>query len=652
MCGIAGFIGQRWIEAHDAAQSIVTEMGNRLIHRGPDGSGTWIDEQHGMAFVHRRLSILDTSPLGAQPMVSRSGRYVVTYNGEIYNHREIRQQIPRDWKGESDTETFLAAAEAWGVERATKALAGMFAFALWDRKEAILTLGRDRLGEKPLYYTWRGNSNRRTFIFASELSAMRAHPEFVPEVDRDAVARFMRYNNVVGDSAIYKDVFKLPPGNLLRLNYPNDKHVISPYWSFSDHIVPEKERSFINNESGAVNSLEDLLGKVVDQQMISDVPLGAFLSGGVDSSLVAALMQKQSQSAVKTFSIGFDEEQYNEAPHAKAVANHLGTDHHELFVSATDALALIPKLGTIYSEPFADSSQIPTYLLSQLTKEHVTVALSGDGGDELFGGYNRYQITQSIWPKLSRIPVLPKRIIAHLLQSVSPSTWDHLANRLAPHVSAFSKWSNIGEKIHKGAFVIGSNDIDALYTGLISHWDDPTKIAIGSQESEIFDESFLSEIGHLGNAERMMALDLMSYLPGDIMTKVDRAAMASSLETRMPLLDHRIVEFAWTIPADMKLRGNDTKWLLKQLLYRHVPKELIERPKAGFSVPLDSWLRGPLREWAEELLDETRLKEQGFINPQPVRDIWNEHLSGKKNWQHRIWTILMFQSWMEASHLS
>jgi len=620
---------------------------NTIIHRGPDDSGIWYDDNHGIGLAHRRLAIVDLSPAGRQPMHSNSERYVIAFNGEIYNHYKLRAELEKaniapHWRGHSDTETLLAAFEAWGIEATLQRCIGMFAIALWDKKTQTLTLARDRLGEKPLYYGWQDD----TFLFGSELKALKAHPDFNAEINRDALCLYMRHHYIPAPYSIYQGIHKLLPGTWLQVSRAQREPHIKTYWSGVDVSRQGKTNPFTGSPEEAVNALENLLKDAIGQQMMADVPLGAFLSGGIDSSTVVALMQAQSTQPIKTFSIGFHEELYNEAAHAKTVAQHLGTDHTELYVTPEECMQVIPRLPTLYDEPFADSSQIPTFLVSQLARQHVTVSLSGDAGDELFAGYNRYQLTANTWAKLSRIPRPIRQWAAKAITSVSPASWNRIASTLKSVIPAFGQWANMGDKLHKGAGVMASHSAADLYLGMVSGWQHPTDVIIGGTEPPTFLTGHLPDLSHLNTIERMMVLDLLTYLPDDILCKVDRAAMGVSLESRVPFLDHRVVEFAWSVPLEYKLRDNQTKWVLRQVLYRHVPKELIERPKMGFGVPIDSWLRGPLRDWAENLLSESRLRQDGYFNPAPIRQKWKEHLSGQRDWQYHLWDVLMFQSWL------
>ncbi|WCE07570.1 asparagine synthase (glutamine-hydrolyzing) [Pseudomonas sp. JBR1] len=639
MCGFAGTLEA--IAGGADNSDVVLKMNQAISYRGPDDFGVWTDPASGVSLGHRRLAIVDLSAAGHQPMRSRGERYVLVFNGEIYNHLSMRQELtasgrPGDWRGTSDTETLLAGFETWGIAGTVEKAIGMFAFAVWDRQARVLTLGRDRLGEKPLYYGWQGQS----FLFGSELKALKQHPSFEGQIDRGALALFMRHNAIPGGSCIYRGISKLQPGCLASVSLDKREPIVHTYWSVEQVVRRGQDRPFVGSPEAAVQQLDELLLSAVGQQMVADVPLGAFLSGGIDSSTIVALMQAQSSKPVRTFSIGFHEPGYNEAEHAKAVARHLGTEHTELYVTSTQAQDVIPNIPDIYDEPFADSSQIPTYLVSQLAKQHVTVSLSGDAGDELFAGYNRYLMTSRLWGRLSKLPRFMRKGIALGITTAPPSTWNSV-------VSPFARLrgTNFGDKLHKGADVLAAANIDDLYRRLISHWQDPAQVVIGAEEPDTLLTT--NRLPSLNNGiERMMALDTMTYLPDDILTKVDRAAMFVSLETRVPFLDHRVVEFAWQLPLAYKLRDGQSKWILRQVLYRYVPRALIERPKMGFGVPIGDWLRGPLRDWAEELLDESQLRQQGYFHPQLIRLKWAEHLSGKRNWQYLLWDVLMFQAWL------
>lgn len=650
MCGLTGFLSVTGAE-QQATQSVLRKMANAIVHRGPDSDGYWADADAGIGLAHRRLAIVDLSPAGAQPMTSGSGRYVLAFNGEIYNHLLLRDtlqsegQVNIPWRGHSDTETLLAGFDAWGIEATLQRAIGMFALAVWDRAQRVLTLGRDRIGEKPLYYGWQSAGLNTSFIFGSELKALKQHPAFSGKINRGALCLFMRHNCIPAPYSIYQNIFKLPPGCLLTVSMRHPEPVITSYWSLAEVATKGVSKPFMGSDTEAIDSLESLLKSAIGQQMVADVPLGAFLSGGIDSTSVVALMQSQSERPVKTFTIGFSEEGYNEAAHAKAVARHLGTEHRELYVTPQQALDVVPKLPTLYCEPFSDSSQIPTFLVAQLAREHVTVSLSGDAGDELFAGYNRYVMTENLWDRLSLIPQHLRQFAASGVGALSPNTWGRLLNPVQSLLPKKYRMAGIGDKLHKGANVLGSKCVNELYFGLVSHWD-PSEVVMGGQEPLTCLNGNLLDLRGLDDVQRMMALDTVTYLSDDILVKVDRAAMGVSLETRVPFLDHRVVEFAWSLPQNLKMREGVGKWALRQVLYRYVPQSLIERPKMGFGVPIDSWLRGPLRDWAENLLDETRLIQEGYFNPAPIRKKWAEHLSGKRNWQHHLWDVLMFQAWL------
>jgi asparagine synthase (glutamine-hydrolysing) len=651
MCGIAGFVGGQWRRSGDITAALA-RMSRSIRHRGPDHSAVWMDEPARVAFAHNRLAIVDLSPAGNQPMTSPSGRYVIVYNGEIYNHLEMRDELTAEgdapsWRGHSDTETLLAAIDAWGARGALERSTGMFAFALWDRAERTLTLARDRLGEKPLYYGRQEASG--PFLFGSELKALVAHPQFRPEIDRGALTLLLRYDYIPAPFSIYRGISKLPPATFLTLSDSTAEPVIEEYWSGAAVAEAGVANPLELGGDEAIDALEHRLEAAIARQMIADVPLGAFLSGGIDSSTIVALMQKLSPRPVKTFTIGFHEAGFNEAEHAKAIARHLGTDHTELYVTPAEARAVIPNLPQIYDEPFADSSQIPTHLVSALAREHVTVSLSGDGGDELFGGYNRYLLTSQLWGKISAVPKPLRAAAARALTVVPPAAWTRFGDAAGGMLPRLARVNRLGDKVHKGAPLLHSGSVADLYGGMISLWRDPEAVVIGAIEPPSQATGLVPRLEGLSGIERMMALDMLGYLPGDILAKVDRAAMAVSLETRVPFLDHHVVEFAWRLPFGLKIRGGETKWILRQLLYRHVPKALVERPKMGFGVPVGDWLRGPLRDWAEALLDERRLRSEGFFRPEPIRQMWKTHLSGQMDEQYRLWGVLMFQSWLEAN---
>jgi asparagine synthase (glutamine-hydrolysing) len=645
MCGLVGFLGSIGnIEL--ANEAVLERMANTIVTRGPDDAGYWVDTASNIGLGHRRLAIVDLSSAGHQPMVSGSGRYVMVYNGEIYNHMDCRtapQMKNASWRGHSDTETLLAGFDAWGIQGAVERSIGMFAFAVWDKTTLTLTLGRDRLGEKPLYYGWQGQGTQATFLFGSELKALKAHPAFEAVIDRNALCLLLRHNYIPAPYSIYQGIAKLEAGCMLSVSLAQPAPKVTRYWSAAGVAVKGKSVPFAGTPDQAVDNLDTLLKFAVRQQMMADVPLGAFLSGGIDSSTIVALMQTQSTRPVKTFTIGFNEEGYNEAVHAKAVAKHIGTEHTELYVSASQAMDVIPQLPSLYCEPFADSSQIPTFLVSQLAKQHVTVSLSGDAGDELFCGYNRYQITEKLWRKLSIVPSPLRAMLAKGITTLSPSVWDGLANA----IPGAARYAAFGDKLHKGAGVLASTTVDELYLGMVSHIRNPAEWVIGGQEPPTQLTGLRPNLDGLNAVERMMALDAISYLPDDILVKVDRAGMGVSLESRVPFLDHRVVEFACSLPLEYKLRHGQTKWPLRQVLYRYVPQALIERPKMGFGIPLHDWLRGPLRDWCEALISAERLGKEGYFQAAPIRTMWMEHLSGKKNWAHQLWGILMFQAWLE-----
>jgi asparagine synthase (glutamine-hydrolysing) len=641
MCGIAGFLALSASGTHDHT---LRAMADALHLRGPDGEGIWQDGSGGIGLAHRRLAIVDLSPAGHQPMESHSGRYVIVFNGEIYNHVALRDRLiglgVGGWHGHSDTETLLEAIEQFGLLEALGATTGMFAFALWDRKTQQLSLGRDRLGEKPLYYGWQRKNGIETFLFGSDLNALRAHPAFVGTIDQAALSAYLSYAYVPAPRSIYKGVQKLPPGTIAQISRDKPDPILSNYWCGEAAARKGIANPFSGSADESVDALEALLSKAIAQQMLADVPLGAFLSGGVDSSAIVALMQAQSARAVKTFSIGFGDPEHNEAVHARAVAMHLRTDHTELNVTAKMALDVIPDLPSMYSEPFADSSQIPTHLVSKLARESVTVALSGDAGDELFGGYNRYIVAQRLYQRMQMIPGPIKRATAIALGLVQPSKW----NRIAKHLPEGMELSNLAHKIPKIQRALRAETADTIYQSFVSNMN-----ASLVHTNEAFGSVLPGELRSVGGfVENMMITDLLCYLPDDILCKVDRAAMAVSLETRVPMLDHSVVEFALSLPLDIKIRGGIGKWPLRQLLYRYVPQALIDRPKMGFSVPLDDWLRGPLRSWANDIFASEAVRNNDVMDSSAVGRLWQSHTSGEHNHGSELWPILMYHAWHMA----
>jgi asparagine synthase (glutamine-hydrolysing) len=648
MCGLTGYLESTRRLPAPELEELVGRMTETLRHRGPDSVGAWVDPAAGVALGFRRLAILDLSADGNQPMVSACGRYVIVFNGEIYNFRQLRAELQdrHTFRGRSDTEVLLAACTAWGVERALRRCNGMFALAVWDRHARVLQLSRDRIGEKPMYYGWAGT----TFLFGSELKALRAHPAFQADIDRDALALYLRHKYVPTPWSIYTGIGKLPPGTVLTVepNRPGQMTDPVPYWSARE-AVESGTRNRLLVEDEAIGELDRLLRDAVRLRMEADVPLGAFLSGGVDSSTVVALMQAQSDRPVKTFTIGYDDPDFNEATDALAVARHLGTEHTELYVTPDDCMAVIPRLPALYDEPFADSSQIAVFLVSELARRHVTVSLSGDGGDELFGGYNRYRWGPAVWRRVGRIPRPLRRAAAGLLTSRSPQRWEHLLERAGGLAPQPVRQRLAGDKLYKLAGILRLERPEETYLQLVSHWGQPASVARGSREPSTLVTDPAGWAAVPGLAEHMMHLDLVTYLPDDILAKLDRASMGVSLEARVPLLDHRVVEFAWKVPLSMKLHNGLSKWLLRQVLYRYVPAPLIERPKMGFGVPIGRWLRGPLRDWAETLLDPHRLAADGYLDPEPIRARWAEHLSGRRDWQYPLWDVLMFQAWRDET---
>jgi asparagine synthase (glutamine-hydrolysing) len=652
MCGIFGIVGKNGVDP-----ALMDRMGRTLAHRGPDDNGFWIEDDHRLALGHRRLAIVDLTPAGHEPMHSASGRWVITFNGEIYNHADIRKELESEgrvpeggWRGHSDVETLLEAIDHWGLEATLGRCAGMFAFGLWDRRTRSLSLVRDRFGEKPLYYGWVGQD----FVFGSELKAFRAHPSFDNVISRRALSDYTARVCVPAPLSMYERIFKLPPASILVLSgdrapAPADRPPnvgeggplsLSQYWSYRD-VVAAGLADPIADERDAKAQLEAALSRAIADQAMADVPVGAFLSGGIDSSTVVALYQRNSSTPVRTFSMGFEDDALNEAPFARAVAKHLGTVHHEQIVTDKDAMEVIPLLPTIYDEPFADASQIPTFMVSRIAREQVTVALTGDGGDELFGGYNRHILAPLLWRRMGWVPASLRRLIAAPLSRFPPSLWDSGAHLVRRH-GAF----NFGAKVQKGFRVVASaQNIDEVYATFLDDWSMEQRPVRGIEAAP---PGLDLNVGRDASAaDRMMYCDAVSYLPDDILCKVDRASMAVSLETRVPFLDHRVAATAARIPIDLKIRGMHGKHIVRELLYDMVPRELFQRPKAGFAVPLGSWLRGPLRDWAEDLLGERRLRTEGWFDAPVVRERWEQHLSGRRDSGQAIWAILMFQAWLD-----
>jgi asparagine synthase (glutamine-hydrolysing) len=633
MCGFVGYLSPDGFNEAEA-QRIIIEMRDRMIPRGPDDAGIWLDASAGIALGHRRLSVLDTSAAGRQPMCSPSGRFIVAFNGEIYNHLELRRRLEQDgqvgWNGNSDTETLLAAIERWGIVEALKASIGMFAFALWSRQERTLILARDRIGEKPLYYGWQNG----TLLFGSTLKALLAHPSCRAEIDRDVLQLYLRLGYVPTPYCIYKNFQKLTPGTYVEFTNSSacENPVPRSYWSFENAVLSGLAAPFRGTAEDAIDTVEQQLLRTIEIQRLADVPLGAFLSGGIDSTTLVALLQKQTSRPIKTFTVGFNEQDYSEASAAKRIANYLGTDHCEMFVAANQAQEVIPKMPLIYDEPFGDSSAIPTFLLAGLARKSVTVSLSGDGGDELFGGYNRYfsAKTNILWMGIERAPKPMRSGLQTILNAIPPLN------------------NNLAQKVILAAELLKSRDHTAYYQKLMSHWTTPPVLYTPATRTMGYAESQLEKVPQ--NVLRMMAHDTVTYLPDDILVKVDRAAMDVSLETRVPYLDHRLVELVWSMPYDFRIRGRNGKWLLRQILHRHVPQHLVDRPKMGFAIPLDKWLRGPLRQWANDLLSTDSLQSQGYLDTKAISSRWQAHLAGRQDSRDSIWIILMWQAWLAKSN--
>jgi asparagine synthase (glutamine-hydrolysing) len=648
MCGIAGLLRPGGGDESQLS-TIARHMTDALGYRGPDGEGYWTHARAGVAFGHRRLSVLDLSQAGHQPMHSDCGRFTVTFNGEIYNHLDIRAELEAagvapNWRGHSDTETLLYAVRQWGVEVALRRFSGMFALALWDEREQTLTLARDRFGEKPLLYGW----SRRDLVFASELKALATHPAWSPSLDRNALTSFMRYAYVPAPSTIWRGIRKLPSASYVTFTAdasPGNMPAPKPYWSLRQTVMAAQTNR-ITDEQEAVAELQRLLSNAIKRQCLSDVPLGAFLSGGIDSSTIVALMQAQTSQPVRTFTIGFREDAFDEASDARKVAAHLGTSHTELYVDPRTAMDVIPKLPRIYDEPFADSSQIPTHLVSALARQHVTVALSGDAGDELFGGYNRHVWGDSLNARFAAMPAALRHALGIFLRAVSPEPAGTIARLAAPLLPARFNVRRAGDQMAKLARIIGSASLDEMHRELCSIDNDPVQTVMQGEESGSWSTDEMNRMtGKLDPLDRMTLADSLSYLTDDILQKVDRAAMAVALESRVPFLDKDVVEFAARIPPGMKVRDGRGKWLVRQVLYQHVPQNLVDRPKTGFGIPIDDWLRGPLKSWASDLLSPARLQAQNLFNADRVTGRMAEHMSGRRNHGSWLWNVLMAQAW-------
>ncbi len=635
MCGVVGY----WSKNKFFDESVLLNMAQNLSHRGPDDSGVWIDKDNGLNLAHTRLSILDLSSAGHQPMESACGRYVISYNGEIYNHKEIRKELDNynlnNWKSSTDTETLLVSLKYWGLEKTLQKINGMFAFAFWDRKNRTLALARDRIGEKPIYYGYI----KDVFLFSSEVKAFKNHPIWEGGIDHESLSLYLRFNYIPAPKSIFKDIYKLPPAHYLIIDDKNKKNIPKCYWDISKNKNERTNFDFQNTSE----ITEELLNKTresVLKRMISDVPIGSFLSGGLDSTLITAIMQEQSIKPVNTFTVGFFEKQFNEADYAKKVAKILGTNHSEIYLKPSNILDVVPKLSKIYSEPFADSSQIPTYLISKFASENVKVCLSGDGGDELFCGYSRYLKGVDIFNMFNKLPTNLRKFILQTL-SYTPFSFWKVVQKI---ITRSSKPSNLANHITKLLVALKYSNKNSYYLSLISNPKDVRAIMVNSIEYK----NFTNELPEINNfREKMMFADLNQYLPDDILTKVDRASMANSLETRAPFLDHNLVEFCLKIPNQYKYKHKKGKWILRELVYNYVPKHIMDRPKKGFDVPIDYWLKGPLKDWAYSLIEKNKLIDDNIFKFNEISKMWQEHQSGKRNWQNNLWSILMFQAWRE-----
>ena len=646
MCGLAGILTAE----HRTDEELTRHargMGASIVHRGPDDEGIWTDAEAGVALAFRRLAIVDLSQEGHQPMRSASGRYMMVFNGEVYNYVELGRELEAKgyrFRGHSDTEIMLAAFETWGIEAAVQRFVGMFAIALWDRRERTLHLMRDRLGIKPVFVYWKNG----TLLFGSELKTLFAHPELEPEIDRSALASYLRYLYVPAPMSILRGVWKLEAGHILTVRDARTRPPASrAFWSVEEVAARGRNSQLAVSDAEMLEQLHALLKDAVALRMRADVPVGAFLSGGIDSSLVVALMQACTSRAVRTFTIGFDEPEWNEAPYAERIAQHLGTNHTSVTLTAQDALALVPTLPHMFDEPLADPSQIPTYLVSQIARRDVTVALSGDGGDELFAGYNRYTQGQSTIRRAQRIPLALRRSLASALQSRSPEAWDSTMSRLGRVLPAAGRVRLAGDKLYKLADLLKRDGESEMYRSLLSQWHDPSHVLVDSFEQPDVVGRVMSNEQNLSLLDRMMLSDQLGYLPDDLLAKVDRASMAVSLEVRVPILDHRVVEYSWRVPDHSRVRNGESKWPLRQLLSQYVPNEMFDRPKMGFSVPVQQWLRGPLRDWADDLLAPAALRRGGVFDVDAVVSGWSAVRAGRSRAGMALWSVLVFQAWQE-----
>jgi len=637
---MCGFSGVHSTNRNNISPEILLSMSQKIAHRGPDDYGSWINAAGSVGVAHQRLSVVDLTSAGHQPMCSHGNRFTIVFNGEIYNHQELREQLEfSDWHGHSDTETLLVCIELWGLEKTLKNIEGMFAFALWDSKKNVLYLARDRMGEKPLYYGWQSDS----FLFGSELKPLKAHPKFQAKIDKDSLDLYFRYNYIPAPYSIYENIYKLPPGSVLSLHQGERKYHISSYWSIGDKAVAGVRSLLTDDKDDLVDKLEYRLRKSIEKRMVSDVPLGAFLSGGIDSSTVVGIMQSLSKKPIKTFTIGFKDEKFDEAKDAKRIAKHFGTDHRELYISAQDIVDAALLMPNLYDEPFSDASQIPTYLVSRLAREEVIVSLSGDGGDELFCGYNRHHLTKKIWRRISKLPLFARKCISAFFVSIPSSIWNKL--ELIPYIG--NKYNNLGAKIHKGARVLNSKSLLDLYENLLSNWLPTDNLLLDGGKYQNIGSLGIEEVADLSDVENMMLWDSQLYLPDDILVKLDRASMGCSLEGRVPFLDYKLVEFSWKIPEKYKYREGKGKWILRQVLYKYIPKKIADRPKSGFTLPLADLLRKDLKSWAEALINTERLRQEGILNAEVVAEKWEEHQLKKADWSNQLWSVLMFQLWLE-----